>query len=737
MRIRFWPLLAVYGALIISTPAQIPTLINFQGRLLDDTNLVNSVVGMTLRLYNVPSGGSSIYEDSNNVTVADGIYSTFLGDQTNSGNFAQALTNAGVWIEVAVNGTTLAPRERLAAVAYAILAGGVRTGGISAAMLAAGSVTAPALADGTALAELADNDGPGSGLDADLLDGLSSTAFATGSPVYTETDTTAWRMTGNAGTTPGTHFVGTSDNQPLELRVNNARAWRIAESGGIPMLAGGHASNSISAGAGGAVIAGGGAASEPNQVSAAHSAIGGGAANVVVDRWSVVAGGRSNLIATIDFPSSRDYATIGGGFRNTIGNYASAGHLGAIGGGGHNTVWGDRAVIGGGFSNTAGGVGAAVGGGEANSASGDYAATGGGLSNTAAGASSTVGGGLRNRAAADYATVGGGHFNAAASHATVGGGFSNQAESTYVTIAGGRENVADGFSSTIGGGEYNTITMGQRSTIGGGAYNEIQDGSGYSVIAGGANNVIASNASDAAIGGGQDNRVAADWTVIPGGSMNRVLAPQGVIGGGWANQIGTNGDDSVIGGGYQNSVSNKFSTVPGGYRNYAGASNTFAAGSQARAVHSGAFVWSDNRGTSFASVTNDEFAIGATNGLRIADNLDTNVLDRIGRRYRDNSIYAWAVIAGNGTIRESFGVANVTNVSTGVYNIVFHAAAVNGTHVCAIATPEIDAAPTSAGMLRMATVNLVTGSNRFVQVFINNGSGALTNEDFNLIVTGR
>lgn len=78
--------------------------------------------------------------DSNNVTVADGVYSTFLGDQTNSGNFASALTNAQVYVEIAVNGVALAPRERIASVAYALNAGNAAT---------VGSLPIGALATGT------------------------------------------------------------------------------------------------------------------------------------------------------------------------------------------------------------------------------------------------------------------------------------------------------------------------------------------------------------------------------------------------------------------------------------------------------------------------------------------------------------------------------------------------------------------------------------------------------------
>ncbi len=127
----------------------VPSLIHYQGRLLLGTNLVSGAVGLSLRLYSAPSGGTLLYEDSNTVTVVDGLYATWIGDNTVAGSLGDALTNAQVWLEVGVNGTPLSPRERVAAVAYALIADGVRTGGITSAMIAAGAVQPVHLATGT------------------------------------------------------------------------------------------------------------------------------------------------------------------------------------------------------------------------------------------------------------------------------------------------------------------------------------------------------------------------------------------------------------------------------------------------------------------------------------------------------------------------------------------------------------------------------------------------------------
>jgi hypothetical protein len=58
-----------------------------------------------------------------------------------------------------------------------------------------------------------------------------------------------WTLTGNVGTDPANNFLGTTDNQALEIRVNNARALRI-EPGPTPNLIGGFSGNVVQGGCG-------------------------------------------------------------------------------------------------------------------------------------------------------------------------------------------------------------------------------------------------------------------------------------------------------------------------------------------------------------------------------------------------------------------------------------------------------------------------------------------------------
>ena len=71
--------------LAVSVHAQPPLLINYQGRILSGTNLLQGAVELQLRLFAGPAGGPVLYEDTGTVTVVDSVYGTLLGDGTASG----------------------------------------------------------------------------------------------------------------------------------------------------------------------------------------------------------------------------------------------------------------------------------------------------------------------------------------------------------------------------------------------------------------------------------------------------------------------------------------------------------------------------------------------------------------------------------------------------------------------------------------------------------------------------
>ena len=148
-----------------------------------------------------------------------------------------------------------------------------------------------------------------------------------------------WSLTGNPGTTPGTHFLGTTDNQALQLHVNGARVMRYEPydpNGNSPNLIGGSRENGVFAGVLGATIAGGGSPTNENWVSDNYGTVGGGIWNHAGDDAGTT--------------SDRTCATVGGGHGNT-----ASGHYATVGGGCQNMARGLRATVPGGFENFADG----------------------------------------------------------------------------------------------------------------------------------------------------------------------------------------------------------------------------------------------------------------------------------------------------------------------------------------------------------------------------------------------
>jgi hypothetical protein len=313
------------------------------------------------------------------------------------------------------------------------------------------------------------------------------------------TNLNAWQLNGNLGTVAGPNFVGTVDNQPLELHVNGQRALRLEPDPRGTQAAniiGGYISNVVEQpGSGGDFIGGGGYPAIPNTIHSNSSGafIGAGSLNQVGPNVNdaVIAGGYQN---TVRPGASR--SVIAGGYQNAIQTNAS---YSFIGGGNNNTILANNCVIGGGDFNMVqaidqGGTdGSTISGGENNTIEVD-------------GYDSTIGGGYQNtiQTNAQWATIGGGQQNnigASATWATIGGGIGNVVDNgaEVATIAGGG---APGFPNHIS------------STLG--------------TIAGGSGNVIQGNANDATIGGGRQNQISVGaWGGCIGGGQGNLILTSG------------------------------------------------------------------------------------------------------------------------------------------------------------------------------------------------------------------
>ena len=207
------------------------------------------------------------------------------------------------------------------------------------------------------------------------------------------------------------------------------------------------------------------------------------------------------------------FATIAGGFQNTISNAAWSAD--AIGGGQANQI--NSA----GFAAIAGGYGNAIDDAGSGAIAGGY---GNAISNSWA---STVAGGSDNHVA--------GLVNGQGRNATVGGGNQNQiVGASTATIAGGNGNTisnAAWSAEAIGGGQSNQITSASFAAIAGGIGNAISN-SWASTVAGGNGNLVVNGGGTSAIGGGTYNTISNAWCgTIPGGRSNQVTATYGFAAG--------------------------------------------------------------------------------------------------------------------------------------------------------------------------------------------------------------
>jgi trimeric autotransporter adhesin len=296
------------------------TAFSYQGQLQNNGSPASGAYDFRFRLAADPLGNNYVGSPfvTNGISVANGLFVTAI--DFGVGPFG----GSNYWLEVDVrtNGasgyTALTPLPALTSVPYALFANtaGNLNGPVSAGQLS-GTVSS-ANVSGTYSNPVAFNNpsnsfsGNGAGLanvSAAALGGLGASSF--------------WQTGGNGGTAAGMQFLGTTDDQALEIHVNNLRALRLepilndgTHSNEVNVIAG-SSFNFVGAGVSGATVGGGGSGNfTTNDV------------NSVTANFGTVAGGYGNT-------ASGD-ATVGGGYQNTAGGYSAT-----VGGGVYNTASGD------------------------------------------------------------------------------------------------------------------------------------------------------------------------------------------------------------------------------------------------------------------------------------------------------------------------------------------------------------------------------------------------------------
>ena len=574
-----------FTLLLLSTAHAQITAFTYQGRLNSGGAAATGIFDVRFAVFDLSSGGA---QQGNLLTnsataVTNGLFTVAL-------DFGNQFPGANRWLEIAVrtngaaNFTTLTPRQQLTPVPYAIFA--------TTASNLSGTVSAASITGTLPLAQLpagvVTNGGSFTGngasvtnVNAASLNGLNASNF--------------WQTSGN--TIAAGQFLGSTNNQPLELRVNSRRVARYelaansaSQSNGVNFVAG-SPNNFIGAGIIGATIGGGGAASFASTA----------ASNTVLADFGTIAGGSGNELRT----DSR-HGTIGGGQANLINGAWHA----VIPGGSGNTVWllADGAVVGGGYNNfiDTSSVKAVVAGGELNEIGTN----------------------------SGFSVISGGRAN------TVGNTATNS------VVAGGTGNLigTNTSFSAIGGGQQNIIDGAWHAAIAGGLNNQINDFADGSAISGGRNNFIGDSSTYSTIAGGRDNYIAPN-------TINAVIA------GGFFNTVASNAANAFIGGGTNNLVTanGQFGMIPGGQNNTA-TNFAFAAGRNAQAVNTGAFVWADANSGNVASAANNSVTFRAAGGYRLFSNAGATA----GASLAANGT-AWAVISDR-NVKKDFATVDAISI---------------------------------------------------------------------------
>jgi hypothetical protein len=421
-----WIGLALAALLLVATyavaaprlqDATLPRLINYQGLLTDPATgepVPDGDHEMTFSLYDVASGSTALWSETQMLTVEGGLFNVLLGSvQPLSLEDFTGTTYLGVKVGADPEMTA---RQQVVSVAYALraqeavnsdtvdghdgdyyldwsnltsvpagFADGVdddTTYTVGAGLImsnttlsadtsylqrrvsgacAEGNAIRVVHADGTVSCEPTDGGDITSVYAGTGLTGGGESGDATLALDTAYTDGRYWSLAGNSSTIPGTHFLGTTDAVSLTVVVSGTAALRLVPNAESPSLIGGYSGNSITDGVVGATIGGGGASGGANQVTANYATVGGGGGNAWNDHYEV----------TIPLPNTASgaWSTIAGGGGNT-----ASGEAATVGGGG-GYAWGPWAGCQW-LPNTAIGRWGTVSGGAGNTASGEAATMG-------------------------------------------------------------------------------------------------------------------------------------------------------------------------------------------------------------------------------------------------------------------------------------------------------------------------------------------------------------------------
>ena len=665
LRVRLTVIAAILLCLAAASLADVPQLINYQGRLTDSGGEpIDGTVSIVFTIYDAATDGNSKWtETQSSIVVTDGLFNVLLGSTNPIPDTVFNDPNRYLGIAVGVD-PELAPRAQIVSVGYANRVStidGATGGEVSGDLHIAGqAVIGPCIVDG-----------PFNFVAGEDISVAGTHCAVSGGRTHV--------VVGDANTVGGGVY-----NEINDANFATIAGGYYCKAFGQYSAIGGGAFNSVGNGPFSAISGG-----YYNHINGEYSAILGGYADTITAKYSYLFGIDADLTQDstfmVDMPHIR-FGDLATGYEfpesdGTSGQVMTTDGVGQLGwddipggssswtvidsvlytnsyvgiarGGADNALYGTLAYthVNLGVTCTTSTDGensafATVGGGYLNKAAGTYTTVPGGQRNVVYGLHSAILGGFSNSISGTQGVIGGGQSNSILdfSHNVIAGGHSNAISSNYSCISGGKENTVAGYDFCAISGGLDNRTYGFYSAIGGGQSNNTTGN--HAAIGGGFSNEADSWST---VGGGQNNVASSLNSAIGGGYENSATGSASVIAGGWQNTAG--GDHSTVGGGVGNVASGVYSTIMGGRYCSATANYTAAMGRQAKAIHTGTYVWADSTWADFSSTADNQYLIRAGGGVGINNNNPTAPLDVDGEirsrsggfRFPDGTVQTSAV----------------------------------------------------------------------------------------------
>lgn len=161
----------------VAVQGDVPHTVSYQGflSLSSGETAPDGSYNLAFALYTSSSGGSPVWQENHlGVDVYQGRFDVILGSQF---SLAGVSFDQPYWLGISVNGGTELPRMALTSSAYSLNTRSIVDNAVTGAKIQDGSISNADISNSASISATKLNDGAGSGLDADLLDGQQASAF--------------------------------------------------------------------------------------------------------------------------------------------------------------------------------------------------------------------------------------------------------------------------------------------------------------------------------------------------------------------------------------------------------------------------------------------------------------------------------------------------------------------------------------------------------------------------------